>query len=236
MVRFSTVMTDRLKLIKIHTRRRLHFLQHVPFDRTIISGLSKYTRESRNFALSLKYGRIKSDLAKAACNNPCTRRPLSWAAWETDRQTDCLTYFQTDTPIIGNNSLHSMHPKNAAMNSNATVTWIASGILRRFVEFGWCFGRRRIQRYVFARGGNIDLADYVADRSTDVRFRAPLCTATARRRVACGEAYWWKTQTKVSAFAQLSAVCTYRHRRASSTVDTWFYNTFRDLNYSLVAK
>jgi len=50
--------------------------------------------------------RGQSNLAKAAAN-----APPSWAAWQTD--------WQTDTAIIGNNSLHLMH----SMQPNSTGWW-----------------------------------------------------------------------------------------------------------------
>jgi len=81
-------------------------------------------------------------------------------------------------------------------------------------------GEERLKRHVFACGREIDLADYMADRLTNVRFRASFCAVTAHRGIACDEASLRESSTTVSAFAQLDTVRTYHHRRATSAVYT----------------
>jgi len=51
--------------------------------------------------------------------------PPSSAAWQTDWRTDWKTYGQTDTAIIGNNSLHLVH----SMQPNTSRTSMTSQLL-----------------------------------------------------------------------------------------------------------
>jgi len=72
-------------------------------------------------------------------------------------------------------------------------------------------GEKGLECHILVCTWDFDLADDVADRSTDVRLCAPFSTPTACCLVACCETCQWKAAAAVPTFAQLSTIGAHVH-------------------------